>query len=110
MEPGYFEKYFNDTDDRCNMQVNYLELCDHDDIHVVWGFSKSRLYINYHGEKWYFLLDRPSGWPFKISLRRVIDSADDVEWNVIGNPIKTKLLAHLRQLNELDGSLTKLAK
>tara|TARA_R110002033_G_scaffold111230_1_gene156875 strand:+ start:1223 stop:1558 length:336 start_codon:yes stop_codon:yes gene_type:complete len=111
MNHEYFEKYFNDAINEYDIRVDYLELCVHNDVQVLWRFINKRLYIKYHGDdNWQFSLDEPSAWPFKVNLQIVFNSIENKKWNDIGNPIKTELLAHLRQLNELDGSLTKAAK
>ena len=111
MDSEYFEKYFNDAVDEYNIQVKYLDLCARADMQVLWDFNNRRLYIKYcDADTWQFSLDKPSDWPFKVNLQRVFNSAEDKKWNPIGNPIKTELLAHLRQLNELDGAFTKPAK
>ena len=111
MNHKYFEKYFNDAVDKYNVRVAYLELCDCKKVRVEWDFEIKRLRIRYeYGITWSFPLNDCVDGTFKKNFQKVFDESEQLEWNETGNPIKTELLAHLRQLYQLDGSLTKAAK
>ena len=110
MNHEYFEKYFNDAVDKYNVRVAYLELCDCKKVRVEWDFDNRRLCIHTGWFPWSFPLDECVDVEYKKNFQKVFDESEQLEWNETGNPIKTELLAHLRQLYQLDGSLTKAAK
>tara|TARA_R110002033_G_scaffold111230_1_gene156873 strand:+ start:345 stop:710 length:366 start_codon:yes stop_codon:yes gene_type:complete len=114
MNHEYFEKYFEDAIDVHKLVKSYrLYLCNCASGIVMWDFRLRKLLIARPGNipiSFSLEVECANHLRFKDTFRSIFNEVDDAEWNDIGEPIKTELLAHLRQLLQLDGSLTKPAK
>ena len=111
MNSEYFERYFNEAFDTHNLsKANKLYLCVEQNNTIVWNSSTKRLLIDESFTMWSFSLDTRTDEISTRVLQIIFNNIENKKWNKIGNPIKTELLAHLRQLYELDGAFTKAAK
>tara|TARA_R110002033_G_scaffold111230_1_gene156874 strand:+ start:793 stop:1125 length:333 start_codon:yes stop_codon:yes gene_type:complete len=110
MDSEYFEKYFNVILDANKLKAAKIYLCIQTGASVIWNSGTRKLSIESDGFEWTFPLDKCVRYHLKKSYQRVFNETENIKWNDIGNPIKTELLAYLRQLYQLDGSLTKPAK